>query len=149
MGEETYFNILSPYLENTKWSGIEVWEPYIIKYNLRRKYEILINTDVRQINYDEGSSYDLTMLGDIRERMTRQGAQTPIKTIIPATNLIMVSIPIVDSPQDMIGENPFEKHVKDAWSHEEVLESFPNIITAFIHDFSEFILYQPTQSLAK
>jgi hypothetical protein len=23
VGEETYFNILSPYLENTKWSGVE------------------------------------------------------------------------------------------------------------------------------
>ena len=47
----------------------------------------------------------------------------------------MISIPIVDFPQDMIGGNPFEKHVKENWSHEEMLESFPNIISAFIHEF--------------
>jgi hypothetical protein len=67
--------------------------------------------------------------------MTKQEAQTLIKTIIPKTHLIMISIPIVDFPQDMIGGNPFEKHVKENWSHEEMLESFPNIISAFIHEF--------------
>ena len=34
VGEGTYSDILSPYLENAIWSGIEVWEPYITEYNL-------------------------------------------------------------------------------------------------------------------
>ena len=135
VGEGTYFNILSPYLENTKWSGIEIWKPYITKYDLRSKYEILINRDVRQINFDEGPSYDLTIFGDVLEHMTKLEAQTLIKTIIPKTNLIMISIPIIDFSQDVVGGNPFEKHIKDDWSHEEVLESFPSIISAFIHEF--------------
>ena len=47
----------------------------------------------------------------------------------------MISIPIVDFPQEMVEGNPFEEHVNDNWSHEKVLESFPNIISAFIHEF--------------
>ena len=113
VGEGTYFNILSPYLENTKWTGIEAWEPYITKYNLRHKYDILINKDVRQINFDEGFSCDLTIFGDVLEHMTKQEAQTLIKTIAPKTHLIMISIPIVDFPQEMVEGNPFERHVKD------------------------------------
>jgi hypothetical protein len=31
-------------------------------------------------------------------------------------------------PQDAVGGNPFEIHVKDNWTHQEVLVSFPNII---------------------
>lgn len=135
VGEGTYFNILSPYLENTKWSGIEAWEPYIKKYELRQKYEILINKDVRQINFAEGPSYDLAIFGDVLEHMTKLEAQTLIKTITPKTNLMIISIPIIDFPQDIIAGNPFEKHVKDNWSHKEVLESFPNIISAFVHEF--------------
>ncbi|SVE36985.1 uncharacterized protein METZ01_LOCUS489839, partial [marine metagenome] len=72
VGEGTYFNILSPYLENIKWSGIEVWKPYILKYNLGSKYQILINQDVRKINFAEGPSYDLTLFGDVIEHMTKQ-----------------------------------------------------------------------------
>ena len=135
VGEGTYFNILSPYFENIKWSGIEVWKPYILKYNLGSKYQILINQDVRQINFAEGPSYDLTLFGDVIEHMTKQEAQTLIKAVIPKTHLIMISIPIIHFPQDVVEGNPFEQHIKDDWSHDEVLESFPNIISAFIHDF--------------
>lgn len=67
--------------------------------------------------------------------MTKQEAQTLIKTVIPKTHLIMISIPIIHFPQDVVEGNPFEQHIKDDWSHDEVLESFPNIISAFIHDF--------------
>ena len=135
VGEGTYSDILSPYLENTTWSGIEVWKPYITKYNLGNKYQILINQDVRQINFAEGPSYDIALFGDILEHMTKEEAQNLIKTVIPKTHLIMISIPIVHFPQDIVGGNPFEQHIKDNWSHEEVLESFPNIISAFIHNF--------------
>ena len=41
-GEGTYYNLLSPYLGNIKWSGIEVWEPYCTKYDLQNKYEIYV-----------------------------------------------------------------------------------------------------------
>ena len=135
VGEGTYSDILSPYLENTTWSGIEVWKPYITEYNLGNKYQILINQDVRQINFAEGPSYDIALFGDILEHMTKEEAQTLIKKVIPKTHLIMISIPIVHFPQDIVGGNPFEQHIKDNWSHEEVLESFPNIISAFIHNF--------------
>ena len=135
VGEGTYSDILSPYLENTTWSGIEVWKPYITEYNLGNKYQILINQDVRQINFAEGPSYDIALFGDILEHMTKEEAQILIKKVMPKTHLIMISILIVYFPQDIVGGNPFEQHIKDNWSHEEVLESFPNIISAFIHNF--------------
>ena len=72
VGEGTYFDILSPYLKNTKWSGIEAWEPYITKYNLRRKYKTFMDKDIHQINFDEVSSCHLLILGNVVEHMTKQ-----------------------------------------------------------------------------
>ena len=135
VGEGTYFDILSPHLEHIKWSGIEVWKPYIKKYDLEKKYQILINQDVRRIDFSQGPFYDLTLFGDIIEHMTKQEAQTLINAVTPKTNLIMISIPIINFPQVGVEGNPFEKHIKEDWSQEEVLESFPNIISVFIHEF--------------
>ena len=135
VGEGTYFNILLPYLENIRWSGIDVWKPYIKKYHLDNKYQNLINQDVRQINFAEGPSYDIGLFGDILEHVTKKEAQTLIKEVTPKTHLIIISIPIMHFPQDAVGGNPYEKHVKDNWPHEEVLENFLSIISAFIHDF--------------
>jgi hypothetical protein len=81
--------------------------------------------------------------------MTKQEAQTLIKTVTPKTHLIMISIPIIHFPQDVAEGNPFEQHIKDDWSHDEVLESFPNIISAFIHDFMGVCFYPLTQSSVK
>ncbi len=135
VGKGTYFDILSPHLENIKWSGIEVWEPYIERYNLEKKYQILISQDVRQIDFSQGPYYDLTLFGDIIEHMTKKEAQILINAVIPKSNLIMISIPIIPFPQVAVEGNPFEEHIKEDWSHGEVLESFPHIISVFVHEF--------------
>jgi hypothetical protein len=40
---------------------------------------------------------------------------------------VVISIPIHHCPQGAWGGNPYEIHVKDDWTHQEVMESFPGI----------------------
>jgi len=39
----------------------------------------------------------------------------------------LIAIPIIHFPQGEEYGNPFERHVKDDWTHQEVLDTFPYI----------------------
>ena len=134
VGRGTYYELLSPHLPQLDWTGVEVWAPYIDQFNLHNKYTKLINQDVREINFEAEPQRDLAILGDILEHMPKSDAQKIINTILDKSRTVVISIPITHYPQDEINNNPFEKHIKDDWSHKEVLESFPHIITSYVHD---------------
>ena len=78
VGEGTYYEILSSDLANVAWSGVEIWEPYIEKYKLRDKYPVLMNQDVRKIDFSTEPKWDLSLLGDILEHMSKHEAQLVI-----------------------------------------------------------------------
>jgi hypothetical protein len=40
----------------------------------------------------------------------------------------IITIPIIHNPQEASYGNPYEVHIKDDWSVEEVLESFSHIV---------------------
>ena len=70
---------------------------------------------------------DLVIFGDILEHMEKEQSQELVAKALKKSKLVIISIPVKHSPQGAWGGNPFEIHVKDNWTHEEVLESFPNI----------------------
>ncbi|WP_259780244.1 methyltransferase domain-containing protein [Aestuariispira ectoiniformans] len=134
VGSGTYHNLLAEHLPDADWIGVEVWEPYIERFDLRSLYGTLYNEDVRTLDFDEIGKLDLTLYGDILEHMTKEEAQAVMEKTLAASRLVLLSIPIVHYPQDEVEGNPYEVHVKDDWSHQEVCTSFPNVLTAFVHD---------------
>lgn len=132
VGQGTYHRMFTKkkfgnLLGNSHWTGIEAWAPYIEKYNLNSTYDLIINEDIRKINFDNFKTIDLTFAGDVLEHMTKEEAINVVNKILQKSKKLIISIPIVHYPQDEIEDNPYEIHVKDDWSHEEMLSTFTSI----------------------
>ena len=121
---------LYPYF---KIDALEVWEPYIKEYKLKHLYDKIFNEDVREFNKFD---YDLVILGDILEHMTKDEAIAVMDKIKSQAKMAIISIPTCNCPQGHVHGNPYEEHVKDDWTHEEVLDTFSNIF--------KFELFQDT-----
>ena len=129
-GNGTYsrlFKRKSKLLEHAKWIGVEAWEPYIEEFSLKQQYDLLINDDIRNVNYKSLGKIDITFIGDVLEHISKDQAIELINRLKPVSTKIIISIPIIHWEQGEVGGNPFERHVKDDWSNEEMLETFPEI----------------------
>lgn len=129
VGKGTYSKVLKKngLFTNSKWIGVEAWTPYIEEFNLTKKYNQVINEDARLVNYNSLGPVDITIMGDVLEHMTKEESIVLVNTISKISKYGIISIPIIHYPQDEIRNNPFERHIKDDWSHKEVLETFNNI----------------------
>jgi cyclopropane fatty-acyl-phospholipid synthase-like methyltransferase len=111
--------------------AVEAWEPYIQEYSLTTRYHKVINSDVRKVDFSEIAPFDLVIMGDVLEHITKEEAVDLVKKLSKFTRYAIISIPIIHYPQDEYEGNPYEVHVKDDWSHNEVLESFSNFEKTF------------------
>jgi len=113
---------------NARWIGVEIWEPYIKQFNLDQRYDLILNQDVRNVDWNELKP-DVVIAGDVLEHMTKSDAVILVDKILTIAQTLIVSIPIRYMPQDEHAyENPHEAHIKDDWSHEEVLDTWGSYI---------------------
>lgn len=115
-------------LADSKWTGVEIWAPYVDEFNLRDRYDTVLIEDVRKLNYSEIGKFDVTIAGDVLEHMTKEDAIDVVKNILEISTYLFISIPIIHYPQSESHGNPYEAHIKDDWSHDEMMETFPQII---------------------
>jgi len=108
-----------------KIDALEVWQPYIEKYELETKYNKVFNVDAREW---QDWNYDLVILGDILEHMSKEEAISVWKNVSKQAKAAIISIPIIHCPQGHDHDNPYEEHIKEDWTSKEVLESFSNIV---------------------
>jgi cyclopropane fatty-acyl-phospholipid synthase-like methyltransferase len=113
-----------------KIDGIEVWEPYIERYNLKNKYNNIFLYDVRQW---ENFNYDLIIFGDVLEHMTKEESIHVWQKASSMAKHAIISIPIIHFPQGESEGNPYQVHIKDDWSEKEVIETFSDIISYDIY----------------
>lgn len=104
------------------WTGVEVWEPYVAKFSLDRLYERFILADAREWEPDD--YYDVAVAGDVLEHMTAEEAVALMEKLKACADTVIVSIPVVHYPQDEIGGNPYERHVVEDWSVQNVIAAF-------------------------
>jgi hypothetical protein len=84
----------------------------------------VLNQDVRTVDW-AALIPDVVIAGDVLEHMTKQDAITLVDCILAVAKTLIVSIPIRYMPQDEHAyPNPHEAHIKDDWSHEEVMETW-------------------------
>lgn len=126
-GRGTYANLFKARKVDLEiLDGVEVWEPYIEKYDLNNKYTNIFIADIR----DWGNfKYDLVIFGDVLEHMTKEEAILVWEKTSKSAKHAIISIPTIHYPQGESGGNPYERHVKDDWTVKEVLETFPNIVS--------------------
>lgn len=130
VGSGTYAKLIkgNQTCSDAEWIGVEAWAPYIEKFNLKELYSTIINQDVRLLDWNNLGKFDVAIAGDVLEHMTKDEAISLVDNILNNAKVLIISIPIVHMPQDAYEGNPFEIHVKDNWSHEEILATWPSKI---------------------
>lgn len=115
-GEGTYAKLFRPVHEGVWWTGIEAHRPYIQRFKLkstktRRMYDELHVMDVREAP-DHLFHRDCVIFGDLLEHVERDDAVRLLQRVEAAGAWnILVSVPIVDSPQGEVDGNPYEAHL--------------------------------------
>jgi hypothetical protein len=108
--------------------GIEVWHPYIKRFQLTEVYDLVLNWDIRSTALDDWPRVDVVILGDVLEHMTEEDAVRVWNLArAAARKAVYLSIPIVHYPQGHEEGNPFEEHLVPDWTHDRVLATFPGI----------------------
>lgn len=124
-GSGYYWDLLGPILPKAHWTAIEVWAPYVSYFGLKEKYDRIFIVNAR--HWSPERHYDLVLMGDVLEHMEPEDAQDLVQRMLPTCSLLVISIPIIPMPQGMVFGNPYERHIKEDWSHEEIMLSFPDI----------------------
>lgn len=111
-----------------RMNAIEVWQPYIDKFNLHSRYSNVFNVDVRE--WDD-FKYDVVIFGDILEHMTKEEAIAVWDKVSKQAKYAVIAIPIIHYHQGELDGNPYEEHVKEDWTHQEVLDTFSGIVDSW------------------
>ena len=130
VGHGTYYKLFhgqNSKLSKAHWIGVEAWEPYISQFNLTSMYDEIINEDMRLLDYNSLSPIDVTFAGDVLEHVSKEEAIDVVDKILKISDYLLISIPIIHYAQGAYQGNHFEIHVKDDWSHNEMIETFPQI----------------------
>ena len=123
-GKGTYASELRAIGYEGHITASEIWPAYVELFGLRGLYDDVYVEDVRtRATFD----YDLVIMGDVLEHMTKNDATDVWGKVRTQAHHALLAIPVVHFPQGEEYGNPFEAHVKDDWTHEEVLDTFPGI----------------------
>lgn len=117
-GEGTYAKLFP----ESEMTGVEIWKPYVDEYKLHDLYKTLHNVDARFWE-PEGNHWDVAIAGDVLEHMSEEEALALFNKLKSCANWVIISIPF-NMPQGEWGGNPYERHVKDDWTHEEIKRVF-------------------------
>jgi 2-polyprenyl-3-methyl-5-hydroxy-6-metoxy-1,4-benzoquinol methylase len=123
-GAGTYAHVFAQHFPNVNRFAVEAWTPYINEFELQMLYTEVFNRDIRDHKY---FTYDIVIFGDVLEHMSKDDAIDVFAKFKPVCKYFIISIPIVKWPQEALDGNPYEVHVKDDWSHDEVMETFPSV----------------------
>lgn len=141
-GAGVYAELLCPRVAGIHMTALEPWLPYVWDFHLLTKYDAVSMRDVRVVEHFD---YDLVIFGDVLEHMPKDDAVAVWEKVSKQAKRALISIPIIHFPQGEEHGNPYEVHVKDDWTVDEVLESFPgitnwrafNVTGVFFADFAQ------------
>lgn len=110
--------------------GIEIYQPNIGKHKLNNKYRRVFLGDIRKFEYKR---YDLIIFGDVLEHMSVEDAQKVLEYAYPRCKNFLVAVPYQWVNRSHYG-NPWEVHIQDDLTPENVLERYPCLKPLFIYE---------------
>lgn len=132
-GKGTYGHELRAAGHHAHLTASEIWPAYVELFGLRDLYDTVHVEDIRRRN---AFQFDLVIFGDVLEHMTKEDAVTVWGKVREQARHALISIPVVHFPQGEEYGNPHEAHVKDDWTHTEVLDTFPGITAYTVGDWT-------------
>lgn len=122
-----WFDLVGDYLT---MDAIEIWMPNIRKYELAKKYRMVMCSDIIKANY---LFYDLIIFGDVLEHMSVSEAQKVIEYARPRCRDMLIAIPFLYE-QGAKNGNPFEIHIQDDLTPELFELRYPGFKPIFMSD---------------
>jgi hypothetical protein len=134
-GLATYPKLFKEVLANCRFTGIEVWSPYIEQFDLNYWYDQLIIADVRYLEWQKVPRFDVAFFGDVLEHMTRADAASAVAAATNVGGCIITSIPLGHHPQNAEFGNPWERHVSENWDADALSALSQDVIGTHVHSF--------------
>lgn len=129
-GAGSWLDSVKPWFIDSRWIAVEVWEPYIDRFCLRDRYDVVMSADIRNIPFPQ---VDVIFMGDVLEHMTEDEAKAVWdKARLAARKKVFTSIPIVHYEQGHVHDNPYQEHITPDWTHKKVKEAFSGIADSFL-----------------
>lgn len=102
---------------------VEVFEPYIEMFNLKGKYNNVYIENALEFDFKH---YDLILLGDVLEHISKQDAINLIKKLYSKCNELIIAVPF-NSAQGVHFNNDYEIHLQSDLSHDVFMDRFPDM----------------------
>jgi len=134
-GVGTYSDLLHGY--GYQIDAVEIYHPYIDKYNLREKYDNVYCDDI--LNFDI-SDYDFIILGDVLEHISENKAVEFINTLTKKNKEILVAIPYEMEQGEHEG-NIYETHHQSDCTPEIMKNRYPKLSPIFTNEHYGYYIY--------
>lgn len=118
-GHGFYIKLLKDHF--SKFDAVEVWEPYIEEYKLREMYDNVYNVNIMDFEFEY---YDIIIMGDILEHLSREDAKTILNRLKDKCRELIVVVPYY-LPQDEVFGNKYEIHLQPDLDDAIMAEHFP------------------------
>lgn len=93
---------------NYIWKAVEIWGPYVEKYDLNKYY---VEIRIGDIRYMELPDADCCIAGDVLEHLSREDLIKTFHKIDNQFNHVVISVPVNLLSDDVFEGNPFEGHL--------------------------------------
>lgn len=103
--------------------AVEAYEPNVDRHKLTELYDDVCVEDVRGLSY---GYYNLVVFGDVLEHMSAEEARDVLDYAEERAKTIIVALPY-RYKQGAIYGNPYEVHVQDDLTRENIKERYPEL----------------------
>jgi SAM-dependent methyltransferase len=118
-GHGFYYKLLKDHFKN--FDAVEIWSNYIEEYDLNSLYDNVYNVDILNFEFDY---YDIIIMGDVLEHLSREDAKGLLNKIKDKCKELIVVVPYY-LPQDEVFGNKFEIHLQPDLDDSIISEHYP------------------------
>ena len=120
----TYSDLLSG--DGYKMDAVEIWEPYIIQYDLKNKYNVVYKENVFNMPLNALKGYDFYILGDVLEHFSVEDAKWFMNFLKSTGKQYLIAVPYQMEQGEYEG-NTHETHLQPDLTPDLMKERYPDL----------------------
>lgn len=104
--------------------GIEIFEPWVEKYDLKNKYRNLFIADLKDFSFEW---YDIVIMGDVLEHLSVEEAQKVIEYIYPRCKELLIAVPYQYEQGLADDGNIYQIHKQPDLTYDLFIQRYPGM----------------------